>query len=442
MKKYLYILITLLVLTAALTAAVSADELYTFELSEATHISDLAENWYMDLSIPQVKGLADKTAENSLNAYFMSWKDYVIKEYNDDVEFMEEEYSTEDLPHFGYEYNWEKVVDSDDYFVFKTYLFYAAGSSMTVSEYWTLDKHSGSLIELLDVADKVRLEEVRSMIKTAMDEENKTQEVFWTEEDIFDAAFSYIEEYHHWYINEKGNLVITFDKYEVAPGTKGESRFEITGDKAVLLKDNKYSFDLYVGDTAEITEKNWYLNLKLPVIRGLADIDQENQMNAHFVETFNGIRKEFETAVATAEESISEDDGPHFGYEYFYEILADTPDYFAFKTVAFFAAGSSMTKNEFWTLDKNTGKLVTWEDVVTPEMVQGIHDQILAEMTDANGSGTGLYYTDDESFGFAFANVPAYHHWYLNENGDLVICFDKYEIAVGAQGAPEFIIKR
>ena len=87
MKKYLHILVTLLILTAALTGVVSADELYNFELSEAAHISDLAENWYMDLSIPQIKGLADKTAENRLNDYFMSWKDYVIKEYNDDVEF-------------------------------------------------------------------------------------------------------------------------------------------------------------------------------------------------------------------------------------------------------------------------------------------------------------------------------------------------------------------
>lgn len=442
MKKYLYILITMLVLTAALTAAVSADELYTFELSEAAHTEEHAENWYMELSIPKITGLADKTAEENLNAYFMSWQKYIVDEYRNDEAYMRGEYSEEELPHFGYEYNWETVVDSDDYFVFKTYLFYAAGSSMTVNEYWTLDKHSGRLLELNDVADKVRLEEIRSMIKTAMDEENETQEVFWTDDETVNTAFSYIEEYHHWYINENGNPVITFDKYEIAPGANGESRFEINGDKAVLIKDKKYSFDLYVGDSVEITENNWFLNLRLPVIGGLSDIDQEQQMNAHFAEMYNGIHKEFETAVATAEESIAEGNDPHFGYEYYYEILADTPDFFTFKTVAFFAAGSSMTRNEFWTLDKNTGKLLSWIDVISPEMVQGIHDQILAEMTAANESGEGLYYTDEESFNIAFDNVPSSHHWYLNADGDLVICFDKYEIAVGAQGTPEFVIKR
>ena len=440
MKKFIFIIMTLLVLTAAFTA-ISADELYSFELSEAAHTEDRTDNCYIDLSIPQIKGLADKSVEEALNAYFMSWREKIVEEYENDIEMMQAEYSDEDMPHFGHEYRWEKVAESDDYFVFKTWCYYAAGSSMTINEYWTLDKHSGNLLTLSDVADKVRLEEIRSMIKTAMDKENETKQVFWTDEDIYYTAFSFIEEFQHWYINEKGNLVITFDKYEIAPGAYGESRFEITGDKAVLIKDDKYSFEVYTADTIEANENNWYMNIKIPAVSGMADLGEQEKMNQHFIEKADEIQKEYETAVATAEKSTTEGDGPHFGYEYFHVLLADTQDYLSFKTVAFFAAGSSMTSNEFWTLDKNTGEPVKWEDVVSQDKMQEIHDQILAEMTAANEAGEGLYYTDKESFDFAFMNVPAYHHWYLNGDGNLVICFDKYEIAVGAQGTPEFVIK-
>ena len=84
---------------------------------------------------------------------------------------------------------------------------------------------------------------------------------------------------------------------------------------------------------------------------------------------------------------------------------------------------------------------VSWEDVVPAEGVQKIHDQILEEMNAANKANSGMYFTDDDTLNIALGNVPAYHHWYLNADGDLVIAFDKYEVAVGAMGTPEFVIK-
>ena len=40
----------------------------------------------------------------------------------------------------------------------------------------------------------------------------------------------------------------------------------------------------------------------------------------------------------------------------------------------------------------------------------------------------------------ALANLDKNHHWYLNDEGKLVVGFDKYEVAAGVQGAPEFVI--
>lgn len=442
MKRQFFVLSILLTLILAIAGTVSAEEGYTFSITEADHVEEHAANWYIDLYIPQVSGMADKSSEDSLNAYFLERRDAIKAEYTSDIEQLENVFSMADMPHFGYEYNWETIVDSDDYFVFKTWSYYAAGSSMTVNEYRTLDKHSGKLVELTGLADQDRLEKIRSMILDSMKQENETQEIYWVDEDNFDMAFSFIEEYHHWYINENGNLVITFDKYEIAPGAYGECCFEISEDKAAPVREEKYSFGLYTADTIEDSSDNWYLKLRVPAVEGLADKEKEDELNNHFADVADSVKKDYETAVATAEESMTEGDGPHFGYEYFYDILTDTKDYFSFKTVTFFAAGSSMTSSEFWTLDKNTGKLLEWKDIAAEYDLQLIHDQILEEMTKANESGNGLYYTDDEALHFALNNIENSHHWYLNEDGDLVITFDKYEIAVGAQGTPEFVISR
>ena len=83
-----------------------------------------------------------------------------------------------------------------------------------------------------------------------------------------------------------------------------------------------------------------------------------------------------------------------------------------------------------------------WRDVVPESAEQAIHDRILAEMITVNASGQGSYYTNDNSLKAALKNVPSYHHWYLNDANQLVIVFDKYEVAVGAMGNPEFVIDR
>ncbi|MDY3927926.1 MAG: RsiV family protein [Clostridia bacterium] len=33
-------------------------------------------------------------------------------------------------------------------------------------------------------------------------------------------------------------------------------------------------------------------------------------------------------------------------------------------------------------------------------------------------------------------------NFYINDSGNIVICFDKYEVAAGAQGCPEFEIPK
>ena len=113
-----------------------------------------------------------------------------------------------------------------------------------------------------------------------------------------------------------------------------------------------------------------------------------------------------------------------------------------FRTVWFLAAGSSSTLTEYWNLDKQTGKLLDFdEDAVTSlEQMASIREQIFSKMQEINESGEGMFWTEDDSLDISLGQVRYLNHWYYNEDGDLVIAFDKYEIAPGAMGNPEFVI--
>ena len=57
----------------------------------------------------------------------------------------------------------------------------------------------------------------------------KNDEFFWLEEPGPDA-FEKIREDQKFYINSEGNIVISFEKYEVAPGASGNPEFEIPAE--------------------------------------------------------------------------------------------------------------------------------------------------------------------------------------------------------------------
>ena len=53
-----------------------------------------------------------------------------------------------------------------------------------------------------------------------------------------------------------------------------------------------------------------------------------------------------------------------------------------------------------------------------------------------------MYWTKEESSYFKYEGITADQNFYFNNDGDLVIVFDKYQIALGSMGCPEFVIPK
>ena len=61
-------------------------------------------------------------------------------------------------------------------------------------------------------------------------------------------------------------------------------------------------------------------------------------------------------------------------------------------------------------------------------------------MTRLNNEEGGMFWVEDDEFTEGFKGIKKDQNFYINEDGNLVICFDKYDVAAGAQGSPEFVI--
>ena len=97
-------------------------------------------------------------------------------------------------------------------------------SAYSESRYYNIDLKEGSLVTLEDVLGEDYREIADASIRGQMRKRTESGEVFWTEEE---GGFSGVTDATKFYMNEAGNPVVVFDKYEIAPGSSGEIEFEI-----------------------------------------------------------------------------------------------------------------------------------------------------------------------------------------------------------------------
>ena len=210
-----------------------------------------------------------------------------------------------------------------------------------------------------------------------------------------------------------------------------------------VFAEEAYTFELTEGFSfAEETDIS-LIEISVPHVSGMADENDQILLNAHFLEKKDEIMAEYNRNMEMAKANYPEGNGPHFEYKYSWEVITDDDDYFVIWTKYFFAAGSAGEKNEFFNLNKKTGKLMDFdEDAVTSlEEMAKVREQIYQSMSNANLAGAD-FWTDGDALDVQLGRVRNLNHWYFNKNGSLVICFDEAEIAPASRGTVYFVIQR
>ena len=194
----------------------------------------------------------------------------------------------------------------------------------------------------------------------------------------------------------------------------------------------------------EVKDHGFTAAVVTPQVEGLLDQELEDQLNQEFQDNAKAVIAAFEQDKKQLEEAFG-DEEVHMGVEQNYQVKTDNEQYLAIDLYTYSAAGSSSTVHSFYTFDKKNGTLITLEslfqdgaDYVTP-----ISQYLKEEMRRLNAEEGGMFWIkgDENSVGGeGFDTIAKDQNFYLNDDGNLVICFDKYEVAAGAQGSPEFVI--
>ena len=170
---------------------------------------------------------------------------------------------------------------------------------------------------------------------------------------------------------------------------------------------------------------------------GVAKLSEEGvqEINQDMETTVDELIRQFE-------DNLSEE-GYH-GLHVSQEVVTDNAQYYTVKLSVLETEASGYEHNQFYTIDKQTGNVVTLADLFAKDSdyISVISENIKSQMRQQMASDEGVtYFLDGDNMAeFNFQEITDETNFYFNEKGELVIAFDEYEVAPGSMGAPEFVI--
>ena len=239
------------IFTTILTVGVNSSPAFADQLSKIPVINSIVkvltfrqytineDKYNANIKVPSIEGLENKALADILNEKYISENKKLYESFITDMEEMKKNGDG----HLGVDSGYVVKTDNENILSIGLYVVNTVGSSSTTFEYDTIDKKNEVLITLPSLfKDKGYIEIISENIKEQMREQMKSDsnKTYWitggngkSNMDIFKE----ISENQNFYINDKSQLVISFNKYDVAPGYMGIVEFiiptEILSDSLV-----------------------------------------------------------------------------------------------------------------------------------------------------------------------------------------------------------------
>jgi hypothetical protein len=234
-----------------LFAAVNMNSSVAYAISEVPVVGKLVkvlmvreykineDTYNAEIKVPAVEGLENHELQNGLNEKYLAENEKLYAEFSKEIE----ELKAAGGGHLGINSGYVVKTDTDRILSVGRYVVNTVGSSSTTFRYDTVDKQNEILITLPSLfKDDSYIGAISENIKTQMRQQMKenAKKAYWVEEgDI--SPFVKIKANQSFYISSNNKLIISFDKYEVAPGYMGVIEFEIpTEELSEVLVSDEY----------------------------------------------------------------------------------------------------------------------------------------------------------------------------------------------------------
>lgn len=187
-----------------------------------------------NVKVPEIKA-TDSKAANKVNHQIEDYVDKLIAEHEDAIynnKTYEDEYGEMLTNKQSLDTQYTVLTDTDRLLSIRLDTTIVMAGSNAFSQIYHIDKQNDKEITLKNLfkKDSNYVNILSNDIKKQMREQMKADEnisYFIDSEDMDELDFKKIKENQNFYVNKNKQLVLVFDKYEVAPGYMGQVEFTI-----------------------------------------------------------------------------------------------------------------------------------------------------------------------------------------------------------------------
>ncbi|MFD2614848.1 RsiV family protein [Paenibacillus gansuensis] len=209
------------------------------------------------------------------------------------------------------------------------------------------------------------------------------------------------------------------------------SKWPVIGPLAKVLTIREY----------KVEEPTYKAHIQVPAINDLGDTSLEQQLNNKYSEESKRLYDEFMVEI----EDLKKAGGGEAGVASGYVVKTDTDRLLSIGRYVTNTVGSSSTTFKYDTVDKVNHVLITLpslfiDDRFVEIISNNIKEQMIARMKQDKNSFFWVTGNGKQESDMNFKSIDKNQNFYITNDNQLVISFDKYAVAPGSMGIVEFII--
>lgn len=201
----------------------------------------------------------------------------------------------------------------------------------------------------------------------------------------------------------------------------------------------------------QVEEDRYIADVKVPEVvpdegTGIGEIPKETlkqaqktteEINFDIQTVTDGLIEEFKENMAEYED----------GYQDIYidsNILTDNEKWFSLELILYQGAGSGYERRRHYTIDKTTGKRAELSDFYGDNYIEAVSEEVKSQMrSQMEEDENVIYWIDQEDIPeWNFQSIRPDQDFYVDADGNIVVCFDEYEVAPGYMGYVEFTLTK
>lgn len=171
----------------------------------------------LDAEVPEVNDPSNEQVSDLINKDVNELTSAVIQKFYDDLEI------SHDTGYGSIYIDYETVTNTDEWFTLKLTVSEVQASSNTYFKFYHIDRTNGTYVTFGDLIDSEDFGAIEQIIRAQMEAEMAADPdvVYWTEDTELGQSITALSTDQNFYFDDAGNLVIVYNKYEVAPGSMG-----------------------------------------------------------------------------------------------------------------------------------------------------------------------------------------------------------------------------